>query len=209
MFLYATQYKSIKEVDMVYFISKLIIYPFFRLFVKDIKGVDNLPSDGFIMAANHSSYIDSALLILFIAWHKNKKIYTFATNTTFTGVFWSIIFNHFGAIRIGNSLQKGLKKLKQGQPLLIFPEGSRTRTGQHAAQHKGVGVLALLSKKPVVPVYLNTFTWWNRYRTFPTFKRTIRIAIGKPAVYKTRPTASNYQKITAHIMSEVNKLAHA
>ncbi len=194
---------------MVYFISKHIIYPFLRLFVKDIKGIDNLPAGGFIMAANHSSYIDGVLLLFLMAQHKNKKVYTFATNTTFTGIFWSIMFNHFGAIRIGNSLQKGLKKLKQGQSLLIFPEGSRTRTGQHAAQHKGVGVLALLSKKPVVPVYLNTFSWWNRYRTFPKLTRSIRIVIGKPLTYKLRPTEANYKKITANVMHEVNKLAHA
>lgn len=194
---------------MVYTLTKLIIYPFFTLFVKDIKGTENLPDGPFIMAANHSSYVDSALLIFLMAWHKNKKIYTFATDTQFTGIFWSMMFNHFGAIRIGNSLQKGLKKLKQGNCVLIFPEGGRTRTGQHNAQHKGVGVLASLSKKPVVPVYLNTFTWWNRYRKFPTFKRSIRIIVGKPAVYKTRATESNYRKITARIMNEVNKLAHA
>jgi len=193
---------------MVYAISKRIFWPIFRLFIKRIDGVDNLPDPPFILAANHSSYIDGPLLMMLVAWHKNTRLYMFATNERFVGLFWNIIFTHFGAIRVNGSLDKGIEKVKQGHAIGIFPEGGRTRTGElQDVTNTGLGVLALKTNVPVVPVRLNTYSWWNLHRVFPTFKKTIEITIGKPKRFTRKYTKTNAKRIIKTIMHEVKKLA--
>lgn len=193
---------------MVYPLSKLVLWPVLSLFVRKINGLGNLPDKPFIMAANHSSYIDGVILIFLVAWHRNMQLCTFATNQKFTGPFWNWLFNHFGAIRVNGSLEKGLAALKQGKCMGIFPEGQRTYTGEvQKVTHTGLGVLALLSKMPVVPVALNTWHFWNRYQKLPNFKRNIVITIGKPIIFKEKPTKQNFKKTTKAVMNEVKRLA--
>lgn len=193
---------------MVYAISKLVFWSVISLFIKKIEGIENIPKKPFIMVANHSSYIDGVILIFLVAWHRNLQLCTFATNKKFLGPFWNTLFNHFGAIRINGAMEKGLTALKQGKCMGIFPEGQRTYTGKvQKVTHTGLGVLTLLSKKPVVPVGMNTWHFWNRYQKLPNFKSNIVIQIGKPMTFKQKPTKQNFRKATQTIMKEVTRLA--
>lgn len=193
---------------MAYAISKRIFWPVLSLFIRRIDGLENLSDKPFIIAANHASYMDGILLLFLVARYKNKKLCTFATNTGFTGLFWSILLRHYGAIRIGRSLEKGLKALKQGKDLAIFPEGGRSYDGKmRKITHTGLGVLALLSKAPVIPVGMNTYTFWNRHNLLPTFRKTIEIRIGKPESFKGKLTRKQAKKITLQTMKEVKRLA--
>jgi len=193
---------------MVYAISKHIFWPLISLFIKRIEGIENIPKPPFIIASNHQSYIDAIILLFLCAHYKNVKLYTFATNKKFTGPIWNSLFEHFGAIRIGGATAKGLEKIKQGQALAIFPEGERTCTGEvKTPTHYGLGVLALNSKAPVVPVGIWTYNFWNRYSLFLNFKKNIRITIGKPMTFKLTRKKSNYKKATLDVMKEVKRLA--
>lgn len=193
---------------MVYAISKYIFWPVISLFVKRLNGLENLPKPPFIIAANHQSYIDAVVLLFLCAYYKNIKLYTFATDVKFTGLIWNALFEHFGAIRVGGATTKGLEKLKEGQALAIFPEGERTYTGEmKTVKHYGLGVLALNSKAPIVPVGIWTYNFWNRYEKFLNFKKNIRITIGKPIKFKLPKTQANYKKATLTAMKEVKRLA--
>jgi len=193
---------------MVYALSKLLFWPVLRLFVKDIKGLENLPNRPFILVANHSSYIDVVFMLFMVAWHKNRKLCTFATNEKFTGPIWSILFNHFGAIRVNGSVKKALKAYKQGSCIGLFPEGGRTLTGKvNKVTHSGLGVMALKTNALVVPVGLNTYKFWNRKQKIPNFKRNIKITIGHPKRFTYKLTKPNVRKVTTVIMKEVKRLA--
>ncbi len=193
---------------MVYDISKHIFWPLISLFIKRLDGLENLPKPPFIIASNHQSYIDGIILLFLCAYYKNVKLYTFATDVKFTGQIWNAIFEHFGAIRIGGSTAKGLEKLRKGQALAIFPEGERTYTGEmKTVTHYGLGVLALNSKAPIVPVGIWTYDFWNRYKKFLNFKKTIQLTIGKPMHFKLAKTQANYKKATLAAMKEVKRLA--
>ncbi len=193
---------------MVYPISKLVSWPILSLFIKKIDGLKNLPDKPFIIAANHSSYIDGIILAMAVAWHRNKQLCYFVTNERFLGPFWDILVEYFGAIRVNGSLEKGLKALNEGKCIGIFPEGGRTYTGKmQKITHTGLGVLALLSKAPIVPVGMNTFHFWNRYQKMPNFKRNIIVTIGKPIQFKQKATEQNYKKVVKQTMKEVKKLA--
>lgn len=193
---------------MAYLLSKLIFWPILKLFIKKIEGLENLPNKPYILVSNHSSYIDAPLLIMMVAWHKNQKIHAFATNQPpFTGWFWDLLFNHYGAIRINGSMQKALQKIKK-HPMLIFPEANRTPDGNiQKIEHTGLGVLALKGKVPIIPINMNTFNWWNRWRKLPTFKKDIVIKIGKPLQFKLKQTKQNYRTIVTTTIKEVKKLA--
>jgi len=193
---------------MVYAFSKLILWPVISLFIKDIKGLENLPDKPVILVSNHSSYLDALILIMLVAWHKNRQVCTFATNEKFTGWFWNMLFNHYGAIRVNGSLKKGVRALRQGKCMGIFPEGGRTPNGKvQKVKHSGLGVLALKSKKQVVPMAMNTYNWWNTHQLIPNFKQNIKIVIGKPMTFKGKLTKPRANKITKEIMTEVKRLA--
>jgi 1-acyl-sn-glycerol-3-phosphate acyltransferase len=193
---------------MVYAISKLVFWPVLSLFIKKIEGIENLPRKPFILVSNHSSYIDGVILIFLVAWHRNLQLCSFATNQKFLGPIWNALFNHFGAIRVNGAMEKAVKALKEDKCVGIFPEGQRTYTGGvQKVTHTGLGVLALLSKAPVVPVALNTWHFWNRYETLPNFKKNIKITIGTPMSFKLKATKQNFKKVNNSVMKEVKKLA--
>ena len=76
------------------------------------------------------------------AWH--KKFFT------------QLVFNAFPVDRRGEGANRGLSKklLAAGIPLLIFPEGTRSKTGKMAPFQIGAASLALSTQVPVVPVAL-------------------------------------------------------
>lgn len=197
-----------KKRTMTYSISKHIFWPFIKLFIKRIEGLDNLPQKSFIIAANHQSYIDAALLIFLVAKYRNMKLYTFATRKRYTNIFWRIIFSHFGAIRVNGGIVKGLDKLKSGNVIGLFPEGAITYDGKiQQVTHFGLGVLCLNAKVPIVPIGLYTFDFWNRYYYFPRFRKNIQVTIGKPLEFSLSPSEENYKKATHQTMNEVKRLA--
>lgn len=54
------------------------------------------------------------------------------------------------------------KALAQGRPVFIFPEGTRTAVGQHAAYQPGVAALYRQLDVPLVPVAVNSGVFWRR-----------------------------------------------
>ncbi|VVB81681.1 Bifunctional protein Aas [uncultured archaeon] len=193
---------------MAYPISKIIFWPILWTFIKKIEGIDNLPNKPFIIAANHQSYIDGIILMFLVAWYKDKQLCFFTTNEKFTGPLWDPLFEHFGAIRVNGSLKKGLRAIRQGKCLGIFPEGGRTPDGKvQPLEHTGLGALALLTKAPIVPVGIQTYKFWNRHELMPNFKKNIVIKIGKPMKFTAKPTKKTIRETIKTIWSEVKKLA--
>ena len=76
---------------MVYPITKRTIGIYFRLYVKSITGLGNLPRDRpFIIAANQSSNADAFLLLPYVVSSLDKKVYSltrFGSEDHVDGVF--------------------------------------------------------------------------------------------------------------------------
>ncbi len=193
---------------MVYCITKYIFWPLFSLFVKRIEGLEHLSDKPAIYVVNHHSYLDGPLILMMLAWHRNVKVYTFATHTTFTGRFWSFVFEHFGAIRVGGSLPKALAKYRAGYPLALFPEGKRNPVEKIGKlEHTGAGVIALQTKAQIIPIGIDTYHFWNRFDRLPRFNRTITICIGTPMRFSLKPTPANVKRSIETMMTEVKHLA--
>jgi glycerol-3-phosphate dehydrogenase (NAD(P)+) len=117
-------------------------------------GHGHIPAGGVILAANHRSFLDPFV----IGCCLRRPIYFVAKRELFEKPLTGWFLNCMGAfpIRRGESdeqsMETALALLERGQAVVIFPEGTRIRSGSLAAPKRGVGRLALQSGKPVVPI---------------------------------------------------------
>ena len=103
-------------------------------------------------------------------------------------------------------IQQGKQRLEQGLWIVIFPEGTRTRTGESPPYARGGALLATKTNTPVVPVALNSGLLWQR-DSFLKRPGTVTVSIGKPIDPSgLRPEDLNAQ-IKTWIEAEMPRLA--
>ncbi|HLG24954.1 MAG TPA: lysophospholipid acyltransferase family protein [Candidatus Nanoarchaeia archaeon] len=203
---------------MVYFFAKKFLVPVFRLWIKDITGVENiLENSQLIIAANHSSYVDHLFLCSIVIPKTNKKLHFLAKKEHFDSLAQRLWHNYAGAIPLDRqaggkeALKQAIKELKQKKIIGIYPEGTRTLDGKMQRAKTGVARLALLSKAPVVPVGLiGTFEIMPKGKYLPRLK-SAKVNIGKPITfekyYGKRITKKLLREVTNIIMKEIARLS--
>ena len=135
----------------VRWVLKPAILAYFRL---RRLGVEHVPDDGVILASNHRSFLDPFAIGCCIG----RPIYFVAKQELFKNPLLGWVLNCLGAfpIRRGASDEQSMDTaralLERGQAVVIFPEGTRIRTGSLARPKRGVGRLALQTGMPVVPI---------------------------------------------------------
>jgi glycerol-3-phosphate dehydrogenase (NAD(P)+) len=117
-------------------------------------GTEHIPAGGVILASNHRSFLDPFA----IGCCLGRPIYFVAKQELFKNPLLGWFLNCLGAFPIKRgasdeeSMDTARALLERGQAVVIFPEGTRIRTGSLASPRRGVGRLALQSGKPVVPI---------------------------------------------------------
>src|SRR5215213_5935255 len=117
-------------------------------------GTEHIPEGGVILASNHRSFLDPFA----IGCCLGRPIYFVAKQELFKNPLLGWILNCLGAFPIKRgasdeeSMDTSLALLERGEAVVIFPEGTRIRTGSLGSPKRGVGRLALQSGKPVVPI---------------------------------------------------------
>jgi 1-acyl-sn-glycerol-3-phosphate acyltransferase len=117
-------------------------------------GREHIPDGGVILAANHRSFLDPFAIGACIG----RPIYFVAKRELFRRPLIGWFLNCMGAFPVDRgasdeeSVATALALLERGQAVVIFPEGTRIRTGSLARPKRGVGRLALESGMPVVPI---------------------------------------------------------
>ena len=120
-------------------------------------GRENLPREGgFVLAPNHISAIDPVFVVIARFWGKRLLIMAkeeiLQVNPVFT---W--MFRHVGVVGIErgrgdvNVVDELIGDVQKGQGLLIFPEGTRSKTGQVGKVKSGAFVIASAAGVPMVP----------------------------------------------------------
>jgi 1-acyl-sn-glycerol-3-phosphate acyltransferase len=161
-------------------LARLISVLFFRL---RVVGRENWPAEGGgLVCSNHQSYFDPPLVGLTC----DRRMNYLARDSLLRvpGLKQLILF--LDAIPIDreggglSGLKETLKRLKAGELVLIFPEGTRTYDGEVAPLKPGFIAVARRSKVPLVPVALDgAFQAWPRTSWFPRLTR-LAVAIGPP-----------------------------
>ena len=139
--------------------------------------------DGGIISPNHCSFLDPVVVGAGMPWILSYM----ARDTLFrVPVFGQLLtaLNTLPVVRGTNAARQGvktsLKAVKSGRLLMIFPEGTRSSSGDLQPLKRGVVLLARQSDRPVVPVWVDgTFEIWPRHQLLPRLG-PIRIFVGEP-----------------------------
>jgi 1-acyl-sn-glycerol-3-phosphate acyltransferase len=152
------------------------------------EGGRSLPREGpLIVAANHASSADPVLIGAFlnaklgrpVNWLGKRELVEFPL----TGWAFRIAGIHpvdRDAADL-DAFRTAMRILEAGQVLAVFPEGTRSRDGTLQQVREGVGMLALRSGAPVLPVaVIDSDLAWPRGRLLPKFGKRVTVRYGTP-----------------------------
>lgn len=177
----------------------------------DMRGLENIPPDGgVILAANHLSFLDSVLLmyapprrVTFLG----KQEYVTARSTRRLFPAAGMIPVDRSGRGVARSLGIAIERLRAGEIVGIFPEGTRSRDGMLHPGHAGVAHLALKSGAPIVPVgIVGSDRSMAPGRLLPS-RSPIEVTFGEPIDLGPwageRHTASVKAEITEEVMASI------
>lgn len=145
-----------------------------HMFKTEAYGLENIPTHGpVILAPNHQSFIDAPLVVSHIDTPTLRNTYFYAKRDHVRGpIMRMLAHNHNVVIMDMRTLKDSIRALGQilsdGKNLVIFPEGTRTRTGSVATFKKTFAILAKELNVPIVPVRIEgAFEAWPRTKRLP------------------------------------------
>lgn len=211
---------------MIYSISRALILIFLKiLFRLDAKGIENVPRQGgFILASNHASNLDPLALGAALP----RKLNFMAKDSLFKNPllrWWLLNVGAFPVKRESadiSALREAMRRIKDGNGLLLFPEGTRRSDGTLEMPQGGIGFLAYKLNVPVIPAFIS-----GTQRALPRGSRFIRpvkvsVHFGKPRSFYCVEALSNakerdkqisierrvpYQDIAQDIMKNIRHLS--
>lgn len=191
---------------------------YFRIGGWRIWGRENVPMNGpVIIAPNHKSLLDPPLVgssLPRIATTMGK-IELFEKKHFGVKILGKVI-QHMGTfpVRRGTAdrraIRRALQVLKDGGALVIFPEGTRTRTGELGPSELGIALIAHNAKAPIVPSYIKGTEGCFSYLQPKARLVQAEIFYGKPLYfeeeYARKGDRATLQRIADGIMEAIAEL---
>ncbi len=164
---------------------------FFLLIVARIRfrGWRNVPVKGpVLLVANHQSFLDPPA----VGSGVYRRLNYLARKTLFKFKPFGWLIDSLDAIPLDQDgigyagIKESLKRLKNGEAVVIFPEGSRSEDGNIAPFMPGYITLAFRSKAAIVPVAISgAYEVYSRYMKFPSiFQKPIYVDYSEPMFYE-------------------------
>jgi 1-acyl-sn-glycerol-3-phosphate acyltransferase len=184
-----------------------------------VEGREHLPPMPFLLCSNHSSHMDS--IVLMTASRERfshfgllaADDYFFRNSAVYRG--YSCLVHLIPISRkptpalLNGTLEECRRFLNGGQRgLIVFPEGTRSKNGQMGTFKRGAGMLAVKLALPLVPAYIEgTGKAMPKGRFFPA-PRPVRIRIGTPVL----PEDHDYESMVMEARKRIDAMkgsAHA
>ena len=195
-----------------YWVARFICQVFTLLFFRyRVYGRKHIPADGaFIMAGNHQSFLDP----VFMGIAAPRRMLFMARDTLFRSRLFGGLIRSTNAIPVSRdradigAIKLVLARLKAGEGVCLYPEGTRTHDGRITAFKPGFGLLCRRSKAPVVPVLVDgAFECWPRRRKLFS-PGPVVVWFGKPLSPKQICTMSNEQ-LADWLTGTLRQMQHA
>lgn len=200
-------------------IIRRLITKLLRLFFRTIYDVDlryegEIPSScdsrAFLVVANHLSYYDPPLLAAF--WPRPLE---FLAGGFLFKRGMGALFHLLGARAVGqtSSMKWAIDLLKKGGDLVIFPEGTRSISGEILPFERGAAFIASKARVDIVPVYIQgLYEIWPAKASLPKWQGKITLLIGKtiriePFLEKGSLSKEGQQRLTSEMERAIKELS--
>ena len=193
---------------MLYNLSRFLIFLFLKIFCRlKVYGRENIPkTGGFILASNHTSYLDP----LVVGAAVNRRVNFMARHDLFLHPVLRWWMSGVGAFPVKrdsadlSALKEAISRLKRGEGLVLFPEGTRSIEGSLGEAEPGIGLIAVKSQSPVIPTFVK-----GAERAMPKGAKLLKpqriyVYFGKPISIERRMP---YQDIAGNIMQQIRHLS--
>ncbi len=164
---------------------------------------------GFVVAANHESFADILVLLavlpLPVRFLAKRSIFSVPV------LGWSIRAAGFVPVDRGDrargttAVDACLKLLKAGRSILVFPEETRTRTGELLPFKPGAALLALRSGAPLLPLGVAATRRSLAPGSFAITPGPVALAVGPPIEVSGR-TAHDRDEVTRQLREAIEQL---
>ena len=194
--------------------AQFLSYAYYRFFHGfAVERLENIPKDGsFLLASNHLSFLDPPAL----GCRMPRNLHYFARDSLFKGPLGMLI-RALNSIPVNRSqldlatLRTVLKVLKEGNPLLVFPEGTRSEDGSLSEGKRGVGMLVAKSQVPVLPARIfGSYEILGKGKSLPRIGRKLRVRYGTLLDFEELDSggkgSERYDKISQSVMTAISRI---
>ena len=174
-----------------------------------VEGLENIPKTGaLIIAGNHLSNADPPAIGSFAGLVRDSRFVAKKELFSVPGLGW--FFRRSGYIPVDRArtigdfgaLKEVVRALEQGQSVVMFPEGTRSKTGKPQKPKSGIGFLVYKTGAPVLPVKVEgTFGW--------PWVRNIRVKFGTVIHLEKDPALepkAQYKQFANEVMEAINSI---
>jgi len=159
-----------------------------------VSGREHLPTaTPFVLVANPTSHLDSLVLASVVPWRTRRALYPIAAGDVFfesppRALLSAVLLNALPMQR-GSMGRHALADLRarlveDACSFILFPEGTRSATGDMQRFKPGLGMLVAATDVPVVPCFLRgAYQAWPRTARWPR-PRGVTVSIGEPLFFR-------------------------
>jgi len=196
-----------------YWFTQFVVRVLFKLlYGLKVYGLENVPKKGrFILVSNHVSELDPPIIGSFTP----REVFFAAKEQLFKNRIIGAFFRYHNCIPIRRhgsdteAIKKLTKCLREDNPVLIFPEGTRTLDPNGIEAKAGVGMIATLGKADLLPTRID-----GTHKAKPSLFRRNRITLRYGEVIKLESLVNkdlskkeNYRLVADSIMQSIRDMA--
>ena len=170
----------------------------------EIEGKEHLPERGkAIVSPNHFSMMDPIIIGAFLP----RKVNFMAKEELFSNKLFALILNKLGVFPVKRggadigAIRTALRILNNGDIFCIFPEGTRSKTGEILKAKPGTAMIAIRARSPIIPIAII-----GDYKLFSK----VKIIIDKPVYlsdyYDKKVSTDEYRELSQEILNTIRGL---
>ena len=179
----------------------------------DAHGVDHIPREGGVLiVANHISLLDPVI----VGSAANREIHFMARSNVFGVPFLGKLITTFNAFPVNRgkpdlgALRKTISLLKDGNAVLIFPEGTRSLDGTLGKAHDGACFIAHRADVPTIPVFHSGVEQMLPRGSKRLRRAKLTVTFGEPidfsGIVKSDVKREMYQQMGIRMMDAIENL---